>query len=162
MNNYLCKYIRTAFVLWPTLNKITIQKQNKTCHLSTFRRFTDTSVVLLYENIVDQELGKVDFSESSRRTNKRDKSVCLVVTYHSLFENIGSTFHRRLDSLYTDPEVERVFTPDSMALFRSARKISSYLIRVKLHTLERHVDSFKCRGRRCKVFFKCNRNKNIY
>ena len=36
------------------------------------------------ENIVDQELGKVDFSESSRRTNKRDKGVYLVATYHPL------------------------------------------------------------------------------
>ena len=36
------------------------------------------------DNIVDQELGKVKFSESSRRTNKRDKGVCLVATYHPL------------------------------------------------------------------------------
>ena len=38
----------------------------------------------LSENIVDQELGKVKSSESSRRTNKKDKGVCLVVTYHPL------------------------------------------------------------------------------
>ena len=30
------------------------------------------------ENIFDQELGKVEFSESSGRTNKRDKGACLV------------------------------------------------------------------------------------
>ena len=28
------------------------------------------------ENIVDQELGKIESSELSRRTNKKDKSVC--------------------------------------------------------------------------------------
>ena len=28
------------------------------------------------ENVVDQELGKVESSELSRRTNKKDKSVC--------------------------------------------------------------------------------------
>ena len=33
------------------------------------------------ENIADQELGKVKFSKSSRRTSKRDKGVCLVVMY---------------------------------------------------------------------------------
>ena len=36
------------------------------------------------ENIVNQELGKVKFSKSSGRANKRDKGVCLVVTYHPL------------------------------------------------------------------------------
>ena len=66
-------------------------------------------------NIVSQELGKADFSESSRRTNKRDKGVCLVATYHPLFQNICSIFHRHLDLIYTDQEVERVFTTGPMA-----------------------------------------------
>ena len=104
------------------------------------------------ENIVDQELGKREFSESSRRTNKRDKGVCLVATYHPLLQNIGRIFHRHLDLLYTDQEVERVFTPRPMASFRSARKIGSYLVRAKLYPLERRVGSFKCGGRRCQVY----------
>ena len=54
------------------------------------------------ENIVDQKLGKVESSESSRRTNKKDKGVCLVATYHPLLQNIGRIFHRHLDLLYTD------------------------------------------------------------
>ena len=54
------------------------------------------------ENIVDQELGKIESSESSRRTNKKDKGVCLVATYHPLLQNIGRIFHRHLDLLYTD------------------------------------------------------------
>ena len=103
------------------------------------------------ENIVDQELGKVESSESSRRTNKKDKGVCLVATYHPLLQNIGRIFHRHLDLLYTDQEVERVFTPGLMASFRSAQKISSYLVWAKLYPLERRVDSFKCGGRHCQV-----------
>ena len=39
-----------------------------------------------------------------------------------------------------------------MASFRSARKISSYLVRAKLYPLERRFGSFKCGGRRCQVF----------
>ena len=58
------------------------------------------------ENLVDQEPGKVDFSESSRRTNKRDKSVCLVATYHPLLQSIGRIFNRHLVLLYTDQELE--------------------------------------------------------
>ena len=44
------------------------------------------------ENIVDQELGKIESSESSRRTNKKDKGVCLVATYHPLLQIIGRIF----------------------------------------------------------------------
>ena len=36
------------------------------------------------QNIVDQDLGKDEFSKLPRRANKRDKVVCLVVTYHPL------------------------------------------------------------------------------
>ena len=43
------------------------------------------------ENIFDQELGKVEFSELSRRTNKRDEAVCLA-TYHPLLQNIVRIF----------------------------------------------------------------------
>ena len=53
------------------------------------------------ENIVDQELGKVESCESSRRTNKKDKVICLVATYHPLLQNIGRSF----DLLCTDQEV---------------------------------------------------------
>ena len=38
-----------------------------------------------------------------------------------------------------------------MASFRSAQKISSYLVQAKLYPLERHVGSFKCGGRHCQV-----------
>ena len=101
------------------------------------------------ENIVDQELGKVGSSESSRRTNKKDKGVCLVATYHPLLQNIGKIFHRHLDLLYTDQEVERVFTPGPMASFCSKYQLFSS---AKLYSSERGVGSLKCRGRRCQVY----------
>ena len=84
------------------------------------------------ENIVDHELGEVVFSESSQWNNKRDKGVCLIATYYPLLQNTGKTFYRHFDLLYTNQEVGRIFTPGSMALFRSARKISSYLVRAKI------------------------------
>ena len=73
------------------------------------------------------------------------------ITYDPLLQNIGRIFHRHLDLLYPDQEVERVFTPVPMASFRSARKISSYLVPAKLHPLERCAGSFKCGGRPCQV-----------
>ena len=105
------------------------------------------------ENIVDQELGKVESSESSQKSNKKGKGICLVATYHPLLQNIGRIFHRHLHLLCTDQEVERIFTPDPMVSFWNARKISSYFIRAKLYPLERHVDFFMWGGRRCQVCF---------
>ena len=48
-------------------------------------------------------------------------------------------------------DVKRVFTPKPMVLFRSSRKISSYLVRAKLYPIERTVGSLKCGSKRCEV-----------
>ena len=85
------------------------------------------------ENIVRQKPGKVKSSESSLRTNEKDKAVCLVATYHPLLQNIGRIFHKHLDLLYTDQENEKVFTRGPKASSCSARRISSYLVRARLY-----------------------------
>ena len=46
-----------------------------------------------------------------------------------------------------DQEAQRVFMPGPMITFLSARKLSSYLLRVKLYPLEWTVGSFKCYGK---------------
>ena len=50
-----------------------------------------------------------------------------------------------------DQEVKKVFKPKPMVSFRSARKISSYLVRAKLYPLERKFGSFKCKGKKCQT-----------
>ena len=55
--------------------------------------------------------------------------------------------------LYQDESVKRVFTPPSMVSYRTARKLSSYLVRAKLYPLERKRGSYKCGDLRCIV---CN------
>ena len=55
-----------------------------------------------------------------------------------------------------DNEVKRVFTPKPMISFRSARKLSSYLVRAKLYPTERTVGSYKCGGKRCEVCINVN------
>ena len=107
----------------------------------------------LSENIVDQKLGKVEFFESTRKTNKRHKGIWIIDTYHPLLQNNGRIFHRYFDLLYTDQEVERVFTLGPMASFRSARKISSYLVPAKSYPLERRAGSFMYGARHCEVCF---------
>ena len=48
-------------------------------------------------------------------------------------------------------EFKNVFTPGPIVLYRSARKISSYLVRAKLYSLERKVGSEKCGNSKCEV-----------
>ena len=48
-------------------------------------------------------------------------------------------------------EPKAVFLPEPMVSFRSARRISSYLVRAKLDPLERFVGSRQCKKRRCEV-----------
>ena len=55
-----------------------------------------------------------------------------------------------------DNEVERLFTPKPMISFRSARKLSSYLVRDKLYPTERTVGFYKCGGKRCEVCINVN------
>ena len=55
-----------------------------------------------------------------------------------------------------DQEVKKVFPPKPMVSFRSAKKMSSYLLRTKLHTLERKVSSFKCEGKRYQTCLNVN------
>ena len=71
--------------------------------------------------------------------------VPFVVNYDPLLNKLSSIIHRNLYQLYMNQEVENVF--------RSARNISSYLVRAKLYPLGRKVGSEKCGKSRCKVCF---------
>ena len=46
-------------------------------------------------------------------------------------------------------EVKKVFSTKPMISFRSARKLSSYLVRAKLYPIERTFGSFKCTKKLC-------------
>ena len=48
-----------------------------------------------------------------------------------------------------DQEVKRTFTTQPMISYRSARKLSSYLVMAKLCLTERKVGSCKCKGKSC-------------
>ena len=50
-----------------------------------------------------------------------------------------------------DQENKNFFTPGPIATFCSEPKLSSYLVRAKLHPIERIVGLHKCKGKRCEV-----------
>ena len=94
---------------------------------------------------------KVRFSEQGQKSKKGEKGVPFVVTYHPLLSKLFSMIHRNLYLLYMNQKVKNVFTPGPTVSYRSARKISSYLVRAKLYPLESKVDSEKCGKSRCEV-----------
>ena len=103
------------------------------------------------ESIIDEKMKKVPFSEQGQKSKKVEKEVPFVLTYHPLLSKLPSIIHRNLYLLYMNQEVKNVFTPRPIVSYRSAWKISSYLVRAKLYPLERKVGSEKCRKSRCEV-----------
>ena len=95
--------------------------------------------------LIEQEMEKVKCCENGNVVRQRDprKGVPLVLTYHPLFKSMGKIINKNLNFLYMDNEVKKVFTPKPMVLFRSARKISSYLVKAKLYLEERTKGYFK-------------------
>ena len=104
-------------------------------------------------DLIQKETNKVKFSgnRDKNKSKKKSKGVPLVITFHPLLKDAGNIIHKNLYLLYMDQEAQRVFTPGPMITFRSARKLSSYLVRAKLYPLERTVGSCKCYGNRCEV-----------
>ena len=96
-------------------------------------------------------MGKVKFLGYTRRNKREKKGIPLVVTYHPSLKNIGRIINQNLYILYMNKDVKNVFTPAPMISFRSARKLSSYLVRAKLYPLERTVGSVQCKGKRCQT-----------
>ena len=98
-------------------------------------------------------MGKVKFGQRLKvRSKQAGCGVPFVITYHPKLKKIE--IMKKLEHLlYQDESVMRVFTPPPMVSYRSARKLSSYLVRAKLYPLERKRGSYKCDNLRCLV---CN------
>ena len=102
--------------------------------------------------LIKKEMEKVRNSHlNDRKRAQKPQGVPRVIPYHPLFKTFGNIIRKHLNLLYMNEEVKRVFTPCPMVSFRGARKLSSYLVRTKLYSLERSVLSFKCSKRRCQV-----------
>ena len=98
-------------------------------------------------------MGKVCFPKStgSKSKSQECKGVPLVIAFHPKFHLIGQLLNKHLHILYMDQETKNAFRLGPMATFRSARKLSSYLVKAKLYPIERIVSSHKCKGKRCEV-----------
>ena len=91
------------------------------------------------ETVIEKEMEKVRFFKQGQKPKKVRKGVPFVITYHPLLNTLSSIIHRKLDLLYMNQQLIKVFTPGLTVSFSYARKLSSYLARAKLFPLERMV-----------------------
>ena len=92
------------------------------------------------DNMTDEEMKKVEFSEKGSNSSKVSKGVPFVVIIKD-----------NLKILYTSHETKAVFSPGPMVSFRSTHRISRYLVRAKFFPLERCIGSRQCKKCRCEV-----------
>ena len=106
------------------------------------------------EDLIDTEKKKVKFSPPRKNVNTTNsKGIPFVVTFHPLLKGLNKIIKKNMYILNMDNEVKGTFSSEPMVSFRSARKLSSYLVRAKLYALERKVGSAKCNKTECKT---CN------
>ena len=75
------------------------------------------------------------------------------MTYHPILNSLNKIIRDNMYLLNMSEKDRRIFSTEPMVSFRSARKLSGYLVRAKLYPLQRKVGSSKCGKRRCEV---CN------
>ena len=109
------------------------------------------------EHIITREMEKVKFKKQvfSRRGGVA-KRVPLVITYHSLLKTVGTILYKHLYLLHMDKEVKKVFPVAPIVSFKSAQKLSSYLVRAKFYPLQKTAGSFRCNKPRCEVCININ------
>ena len=91
------------------------------------------------KDLIKTEMNKVKFPfVENKNNNKKEKGIPLVVTFHP---SLGSILNKNYYLLRVNDEVKKVFSLRPMVSFRSARKLSSYLVRAKLYPVERKVGS---------------------
>ena len=75
--------------------------------------------------------------------------VPFLVTYHLSLNFLHNIIRDDTYLLYMNEDVKNLFIPGPMISFGRARKLSSYLVRVKLYPLHRKVGSRKCAKSLC-------------
>ena len=103
------------------------------------------------ETLLDTEVNKVKFPNTSGDKKTKTNGIPLVITYHPLLKDFAKVIKKYLHLLHMKDEVKKAFTPGPMVSFRGAWKLGSYLVRAKLYPLERAVGSIKCNGKNCQV-----------
>ena len=86
------------------------------------------------EAVTENEIKTFHFSKQGQKS-KVEKGVTVVVTHHPLRNKLISVIHRNLYLFYMNQGAKDVSILGPVVSFRSASKIISYVLRVKLYPL---------------------------
>ena len=103
------------------------------------------------KNVVNEQTNKVVFGKSQPSRKNSENGVPIVVTYHPKFKKLGKLIKGLLPFLYSNEEVQKVFSPPPMVSYRSTRKIKDYIVRSKLYPLGSKVGCGGCGNGRCQI-----------
>ena len=103
------------------------------------------------EKVVSEQIERVVFGKQPFRKGTSEQDVPIVATYHPKLKDLGKLIKNLQLFLYSDNEVQRVFSPAPIVSYRSARKIKDYIVRSKLYPIERKVGSSRCGNPRYQV-----------
>ena len=86
------------------------------------------------KHMIDSQMGKVKFGQRLKAgSTQAGVGVTVVITYHPKLKKIAKIMKKLEFLLYQEETVKRVFSPLPMVSYRTARKLSSYLVRAKLY-----------------------------
>ena len=108
-------------------------------------QFTSKLTSIFYINIKKEVLTFYIYIQEQFRCTGVFNDVRLARLYIYIYIQYTYTYiYIHIYLLHMNNEVKKMFTPKPTISFRSARKISSYLLRAKLYPEERTKGSFKC------------------
>ena len=114
------------------------------------------------KHFAQKEMNKVRFNnENSNAKQSKSKGVSFAVIYHPLLKSFQNLINKHLNILCLHENAKEIFTPEPMVTFCSSRKLSSCLVRAKLHRLERVTGSYKCHGKRCAMCLNFNKTSTF-
>ena len=103
------------------------------------------------EIVVNNQIDKIVFGRDQSVIKNLTSGIPFVTTYHPKVKDLGRLIRDLLPFLYSDGEVQKVFSPPSIVSYRIARKIKNYIVRSKLYPVERKVGYRRCGSSRCQV-----------
>ena len=114
------------------------------------------------QKVVSEQIEKVIFGKQPFRKDTSEQGVPFIVTYHPKLKDLGKLIKNVQLFLYSDNEVQRVFSPAPVVSYRSARKIKDCIVRSKLYSIERKVGSSRCGNPRCQACTSIQVTKSAY
>ena len=80
-----------------------------------------------------------------------ESGIPFVTADHPKVKELGKLIRDLIPFLYSDGEVQKVFSPPPIISYRSARKMKDYIVRSKLYPVERKVNCRECGSSQCQV-----------